>query len=59
MGVPARVKVEIRDFPGIQSREDPDDVPPGAAVEQVNAQSHHPMELRVRPGVVELSFEEE
>lgn len=59
MGVPARVGVDLRDFPGIQSRSDPDDVDPGAAVEQVNAQGHHPMELRVRPGVVELSFEEE
>lgn len=59
MGVPAKAKVDIRDFPGLRSREDPDDVDAGASAEQVNAQGHHPFELRVRPGVVRLSFEEE
>lgn len=57
--MPAKKSVQIRDFPGLMTKPDPDDVDPGAAVEQTNAQSHHPGELRVRPGVERLNFEEE
>lgn len=59
MGMPAKQRVAITDFPGLSPRVDPDDVDPGASVEQVNAQGHRPAQLRVRPGVLELEFEEE
>lgn len=59
MGVPAKVSVEIRDFPGLVTRIDPDDLTPGAGREQLNVQSHHPSQLRVRPGYRPLSFEED
>ncbi len=57
--MPARKSVQIRDFSGLVTKIDPDDVDPGAAVEQTNARSHHPGELRVRAGVRQLSFEED
>lgn len=59
MGMLPRKRVEIRDFPGLQTKPDPNDVSPGAALAQTNVRSHHPGELRVRPGLARLSFEED
>ncbi len=51
--------VKIRDFPGLGTRIDPNDLSTGAAREQTNVQSHRPGELRVRPGTRQLTFEED
>lgn len=51
--------VEIRDFPGLASRYDPDDTPPGAAVEQLNLTSVKPGRLVSRDGYRPVTFEEE
>ena len=59
MGQLPKQSVQARDFPGLATRVDPTDLEPGAAREQTNCQSHHPGELRVRPGVKRLVFEEE
>lgn len=59
MSEPAKAKVIIADFPGMASKPDSDDITPGAAQVQINAQSSHPGELRVRPGYRQLSFEED
>jgi hypothetical protein len=53
-----RVSVEIRDFPGLVSKADADDIPVGTAAQQLNAMSTRPGELRVRPGYKVLTFEE-
>lgn len=59
MAMLPKQSVEIRDFPGLATKPDPDDITPGSSREQTNVQSHHPGELRVRPGVAKLTFEEE
>jgi hypothetical protein len=59
MGQPARTGAAIRDFPGLATNLDPDDTPPGAAEEQVNAQSGRPGVLEVRPGYQVVSFDAE
>lgn len=53
----AKEKVEIRDFPGLASDLDPQDIGPGAAEEQVNVTSDVTGELNVRLGYRQLSFE--
>jgi hypothetical protein len=58
MSVPPKTSVELRDFPGIMPQSDPRDLPPGAAEEQVNAQSIRTGELNVRPGYRVVTFEE-
>lgn len=50
-------RVQIRDFAGWIPNSDPHDIPPGAAVEQVNATSSRPGELRVRSGAKVVKFE--
>jgi hypothetical protein len=50
-------QVIIRDFGGLISNEDPHDLPPGAAIKQVNAQSIRPGELRARPGTKIVQFD--
>ncbi len=59
MGMPAKNVVRIQDFPGLATRLDPDDLKAGGSSEQVNAQSHHPGELKVRPGIKKLTFQED
>lgn len=54
-----RVRVEARDFPGLMPQADPTDLPPGAAQVQVNVTSHVPGELRSRPGLALVTFEED
>ena len=50
-------RVVIRDFPGFTPNADPHDIKPGTAVEQINATSSRPGELRVRLGTQVLRFE--
>lgn len=52
-----RASVEIRDFPGLVNNGDPSDLPPGAAIEQVNVTSQTPGELAVRRGYRDVRFE--
>lgn len=57
MAKPAKESVAIRDFPGLATKPDPDDLPPGGAVIQINCMSNRPGQLRVRPGYQPLTFE--
>jgi hypothetical protein len=50
-------KVVVRDFPGLLTDADPNDLPPGAAREQVNCASERPGELRARRGYKVVRFE--
>ena len=59
MAQPQKDTVPIRDFPGLATKPDPDDLPPGGAVIQVNIMSSRPGQLRVRPGYRPLKFEEQ
>lgn len=59
MGMPAKDRVQIRDFNGLVTKADPNDLGDGAASVQINAMSTRPGELRVRPGYRVLTFEEE
>lgn len=52
-------RVEVRDFPGLILNMDPDDLPAGASRVQVNAGSHKPAELEVRPGYRVVRFEDQ
>lgn len=54
----AKEKVEIRDFPGLASRVDPNDVLPGAATVQINVTCVTPGALSVRGGLRPVQFEE-
>lgn len=54
---PERVRVSITDFPGLINNQDPMDLPPGAAVKQVNATSDVPGRLSVRKGYQLVTFE--
>lgn len=49
--------VVIGDFGGWTPNADPHDVPPGVSIEQVNAMSWKPGELRVRPGYRVVQFD--
>lgn len=59
MAKPAKEAVEINDFPGLATRIDPDDTRPGTAQDQVNLSSLVLGQLRSRPGVKVVTFEEE
>ncbi len=54
---PRRI-IDIRDFLGLVTRADPEDVRSGAATEQVNVISE-PGELVVRDALKQITFEEE
>lgn len=54
-----RAVVEIRDFPGLGTAIDPEDLPPGSSTIQTNATSEVAGELRVRAGYQIIVFEEE
>jgi hypothetical protein len=54
-----RQSVEIRDFPGLGTAIDPEDLPPGSATIQTNATCEVSGELRVRSGYSVINFEEE
>ncbi len=48
----------IRDFAGLRTNRDPDDVDPGEAIEQVNVNAERLGELRPRQGYSRVKFEE-
>jgi hypothetical protein len=50
--------VELKDFPGLVTKADPDDEAPGAARVQTNVTSQTPGQLRVRGGLRQVLFEE-
>ncbi len=52
-------KVQARDFPGLATRADPDDLADGAGRDQVNLTCIRPGELRSRAGYKKLTFEED
>lgn len=52
-------KIEARDFPGLATRVDPNDLADGAGRDQVNVTSHRMGELRSRPGFLRVTFEED
>lgn len=49
-------QVKIRDFPGLMSYPDPNDIPAGAATVQINIVSLRPGEIRVRGGYKIVKF---
>jgi len=59
MAEPATESVFIRDFQGLATRPDSDDLQGGSAVAQVNLMSNRPGLLRVRPGHLPVVFEEQ
>lgn len=59
MGQQAKQSVLIRQFPGLATKADSLDIPPGAAIVQQNMQSSNEGSLRSRPGVQPVIFEEE
>jgi hypothetical protein len=54
----AKVRITIDDFPGLILHADPQDLPPGAAREQINAMSSDVGRLDVRRGLTVVSFED-
>lgn len=54
-----RQYAEIGDFPGLTTNADGPDIPPGAALEQVNMMSNRKGELTARPGLLPVLFEDE
>lgn len=52
-----RAAVEMTDFPGLVLDVEPHDLPPGAAVTQVNVTSENIGSLTSRKGFVVLNFE--
>ncbi len=59
MSQPAKTSVEMKDFPGLASKPDADDLAPGGAQVQVNLMSARPGQLRSRPGYQQLAFDDE
>ncbi len=58
MAEKAKARVEARDFPGMIEGVDVEDLPPGAAEEQVNMTSLVPGEMSTRRGYRQVQFEE-
>lgn len=52
------VKVVVRDFAGLRTNRDPDDVDPGESRQQVNVNAERPGELRPRQGYSRVKFEQ-
>lgn len=51
-------KVMMRDFAGLVTNVDAEDLPPGAGRVQVNVRGDRPGELRPRSGWVRIKFED-
>lgn len=51
-------QIEMNDFPGLMLNTDADDIPPGAAREQVNVASSILGDLVVRSGYRQVTFED-
>lgn len=47
----------IRDFAGLKTNQDPNDIEPGAATRQVNVSAERPGELRPRQGWARVRFD--
>lgn len=58
MGEPAESAVEIRDFRGMASNYDPNDIMPGSSQLQVNVNGLQRGQLEVRRGMREVTFED-
>lgn len=58
MGVKAVNRVELKDFAGLVTNLDPDDLTPGSAQEQTNAMSDRAAMLETRPGYLVVKFED-
>lgn len=58
MGVVPKSIVEIRDFKGMASNYDPNDITPGTSQEQININGLQRGQLEVRRGMRQLTFEE-
>lgn len=48
----------IRDFAGLVTNRDPDDIEPGESLEQVNVNAERKGELRPRQGWARVKFEQ-
>lgn len=58
MAEQTKARLEIRDFPGMITAADPDDIPDGAAEEQINLVSLVPGQMQTRAGYRLVSFDE-
>ncbi len=52
------VKVVVRDFAGLVTNRDPDDIEPGSSRQQVNVNAERQGELRPRQGYARVKFEQ-
>jgi len=59
MGIPAETNVEIRDFRGMASNYDPNDIVPGSSQFQINVNGLQRGQLEIRRGMREVTFEED
>lgn len=57
MGAKPVVRTIIRDFAGLETNADPNDIEPGKAREQVNIVAERSGELRPRMGWARVKFE--
>lgn len=57
MGEPARNTVTIKDFRGMASNYDPNDITPGSSQLQVNINGQQRGQLEIRRGLREVAFE--
>lgn len=51
------VQVVVRDFAGLRTNRDPDDIQPGESRQQVNVNAERSGELRPRQGYARVKFE--
>jgi hypothetical protein len=58
MAIPPKSVVEIRDFKGMASNYDPNDIDPGTSQEQVNINGLQRGQLEVRRGLRQVTFED-
>ncbi len=58
MAEKAIARVVIRDFAGLRTNRDPNDVDPGEAIEQLNVNAERLGELRPRQGYARVRFEQ-
>ena len=59
MGIEADTTLEIKDFSGMASNMDPNDLKPGVSRQQVNVNAVQRGQLEVRRGMRQVTFEEE
>jgi hypothetical protein len=57
MGVKPVLRVVIRDFAGLETNADPNDIEPGKAREQINIVAERSGELRPRQGWARVKFQ--